>query len=145
MVTKLSKFFNLEEFTASDTAKAKGIDNSPSEIAIVNITRLHDNVMLKVRKSFGVPVTITSGYRSKLLNQAVGGTGNSQHTSGQACDFVVKGQSCEAVFNWCRKNLIFDQLILEVVGNSKWVHISYNIDNNRRMSMKYDGKKYITV
>lgn len=138
---KLSKYFTLEEFTCSDTAKKKGIDNTPTTEVIVNIVRLHDNVVNRIRKCFGVPVIITSGYRSKKLNQAIGGSSTSQHCKGQACDFTVQGQSLISMFNWCKKNLVYDQLILE----PNWLHISFNIDNNRRQSLKYVDGKYISA
>lgn len=139
---QLSKYFTLEEFTNSETARARGINNTPPAEVVVNIVRLHDNVISKIRKNLGHPVIITSGYRCAALNSAVGGASNSQHVSGQACDFVVQGQSCEAIVNWCRQNLVFDQLILEQPNNAKWVHISYNIDSNRKQVLKYNGKTY---
>lgn len=145
MGTKLSQFFQLEEFTKSDTADTLGIDNTPPASVVVNLTRLHDNVMKKIRIALGVPIYITSGYRCQKLNKEVGGKSNSQHTKGMACDFTVKGQSCEAIFNWIKKNCVFDQLILEQVNGAKWVHVSYNIDNNRRQSLKYNGEKYVQV
>lgn len=140
MAIKLSNYFTLEEFTHSDIAKQEGIDNTPTASEVVELTRLHDNVMIKIRKSLGVTV-ITSGFRSKKLNSSpsVKGSSSSQHCKGQACDFVVKGQSLNAVFNWCKKNLVYDQLILE----PSWVHISFNIKNNRRQSMKYVNGSYV--
>lgn len=142
---KLSRFFQLEEFIKSDTAESLGIDNTPTKEAIVNITRLHDNCMEKIRRCLQSPVYISSGYRCKKLNTEVGGSSTSQHLKGMACDFTVKGQSCEAMFNWCRKNLVFDQLILEEADGTKWVHISYNKDNNRRQCMKYKDGVYVNV
>lgn len=140
MAIKLSNYFTLEEFTHSDIAKQEGIDNTPSASEIVELTRLHDNVMIKIRKSLGVTV-ITSGFRSKKLNASpsIKGSSSSQHCKGQACDFIVKGQSLNAVFNWCKKNLVYDQLILE----PSWLHISFNIKNNRRQSMKYVNGSYV--
>lgn len=142
---QLSEYFKLEEFTKSDTARQKGINNTPDMRSIVNIVRLHDNVLYKLRKNLGHPVIITSGYRSKALNLAVGGAANSQHLSGEAADFTVQGQSNQAVFNWCKKNLIFDQLILEQSGNAQWVHISFKLSGNRSQSLKFDGKNYYSA
>lgn len=140
---QLSEYFKLEEFTNSDTAKNKGINNTPDTQVLINIVRLHDNTLYKLRKNLGHPVIITSGYRCKALNTAVGGAANSQHLTGEAADFVVQGQTNGAVFNWCKKNLEFDQLILEQSGSSCWVHISYKFNGNRRQALKFDGKKYI--
>lgn len=145
MGIKFSQFFTLEEFIHSDTAEQLGIDNTPTQEVIINLTRLHDNVMKKIRTCLQAPVYISSGYRCKKLNKEVGGSSSSQHTKGMACDFTVKGQSCEAVFNWIKRNCVFDQLILEEANGAKWVHVSYNIDNNRRQCLKYKDGKYIQV
>ena len=141
----LSEYFKLEEFTNSDTARLRGINNTPDTQSIVNIVRLHDNVLYKLRKNLGHPVIITSGYRSKALNTAVGGAANSQHLCGEAADFTVQGQSNEAVFNWCKKHLSFDQLILERSGAAEWVHISCKFSGNRQQSLKFNGKTYFSA
>lgn len=142
-MTKLSQYFYLEEFTKSDTARSKGIKNTPDNDALINIVRLHDNVMYKIRKNLGHPVIITSGFRTKALNTAVGGVANSQHLTGEAADFVVEGQTNEAIFNWCKKNLDYDQLILEQAGAAQWIHISFKFTGNRKQSLKYNGKNYV--
>ena len=142
---KLSQNFKLEEFYASDVAKLSGINNKPNEEHIVNITRLHDNCMLQIRMNLKMPVIISSGYRCKKLNNKIGGVSNSQHLEGKAVDFTVKGKSNKEVFEWCRKNLEFDQLILEKVNNYEWVHLSYNFEKNRKQVLQYDGKNYKKV
>ena len=139
---QLSQYFKLEEFEYSDTAKAHGIDNSIPKSLIQNIVRLHDNVLYPLRHIIGHPVVITSGYRSPDLNNLVGGVAASQHSNGQAADITVMGQSNLAVFNWIKKNCEFDQLILEKVGNTQWVHVSYNFEHNRKQCLSYDGRVY---
>ncbi len=139
---QLTKNFTYEEFYASDTALKKNINNTPPTSAVVNIVRLADNCMQKIRNHFGVAVIITSGYRCPRLNSAVGGAAKSQHTTGEACDFVVKGVSIEKVIAWCRGNLEFDQLINE---KGQWVHISFSSTKNRREVLKFDGKNYSKI
>ena len=143
---KLSKNFDLNEFVKSDTAKALKIINSPNIEQIVNIVRLCDNCMQKIRDYYKRPVVITSGYRCAQLNSVLGSKPTSQHSKGEACDFHVDGCYLFDVFLWCKNNLIYDQLILENVQNKgSWIHISYNHYNNRHQALKYDGKKYIVV
>lgn len=142
---QLSQYFKLEEFEYSDTARAYGIDNSVPASLIPNIVRLHDNVLYPLRKLIGHPVNITSGYRCPDLNTKVGGVATSQHANGQAADITVTGQSNMAVFNWIRKNCEFDQLILESVDGTQWVHVSYNFEHNRKQCLSYDGKKYKAI
>lgn len=51
----------------------------------------------RIRKNFGVPVTVTSGIRCKTHNANVGGASASQHMKGTAADIVVKGIDPKAV------------------------------------------------
>ena len=141
----LSQYFKLEEFEYSDTAKAKGINNTIPKDLIPNVIRLHDNVLYPLRKLVGCPVRITSGYRCAELNKAVGGASNSKHANGQAADIDVVNQSNMAIFNWIRKNCEFDQLILENVNGVEWVHVSYNFENNRKQCLSYDGRSYKSI
>ena len=69
---RLSANFTLAEFTKSQTATRKGLDNTPGEEHLANAKELFDNVVQKVRENFGVTV-INSGYRGPALNEAVGG------------------------------------------------------------------------
>ena len=142
---KLSQYFKLEEFEFSDTAKIYNIDNSIPKELIPNIVRLHDNVLYPLRKLIGHPVNITSGYRCEALNHLVGGVSTSQHANGEAADITVTGQSNTAVVNRIRKNCDFDQLILEQIGGTQWVHVSYNFDHNRKQCLSYDGKTYKAI
>lgn len=126
---KLSKDFNLEEFTRSQTATRESIDNLPSAEQIIEIKNLVVNVLQPLRDKLGLPVTVTSGYRSVALNKRLSGAANSQHTKGQAVDFIINGMTPLDV---CKKivelNLTFDQLIYE----GDWVHVSFNARGNKR-------------
>ncbi|MFN9979323.1 MAG: YcbK family protein, partial [bacterium] len=51
----------------------------------------------QVRKVVNKPISISSGYRSKEVNESVGGSKTSQHCEGCAADFNVKGMSPDAV------------------------------------------------
>lgn len=79
-------YFKLSEFTASATAARLHLRNDPNPAQIENIKRLVQVVLDPLRKYVGVPVVVTSGYRSKLLNTAVGGVSRSKHLSGCAAD-----------------------------------------------------------
>ena len=110
-MTPITSHFCLEEFTASATAKAKGIANVPTQQAVVNITALCISVLEPLRKWWGKEVKIGSGYRCKVLNQAVGGVYNSQHLTGQAADLCIDGDKTKGLkwFEYIRRNLPFDQ------------------------------------
>jgi len=143
---KLSKNFELNEFTKSDIAKSKKIPNSPTIGQIINLVRLCDYCLQKIREHYNRPVVITSGFRSLALNSAVGSKISSQHTKGEACDFYVDGYSKYDVFCWCKNNLKYDQLIFENMKQKGcWIHISYNHYKNRNQAFVFDGEKYKVV
>ena len=145
-MVRLSENFTLQEFTKSQTAIRKGLDNTPAEAHIENAKELFANVVQKVRDNFGVTI-INSGYRGPDLNYAIGGSNTSQHTRGQAVDIECPGTPNYDVAKWVEDNLDFDQLILEFytpgIPDSGWVHISYKTEGNRKSiltAMKEDGK-----
>jgi len=136
---RLSKYFTLAEMIQSETAARKGIRNNPGKEAIENLRLLCVHVLDPVREHYGRPITPTSGYRSPALNAAIGGAPNSQHTRGQAVDFVVPGVPVPEVCKWIASNLEYDQLIQEFWNPSKgtgWVHVSYSSTRNRRQFLK---------
>lgn len=135
MSTRISQNFTLEEFTASATAKAKGIRNTPGQTDVVNLCGLVHNVLQPLRKWWGKEVKIGSGYRSLKLNHAVGGVSNSQHMKGEAADLCIDGDMTKGKqwFNWIKTHCEFDQLIMEHnTKGSYWVHVSYRSDGKNR-------------
>ena len=132
---RLSTNFTLAEFTKSQTATRKGLDNTPGPEHLANATELFRNVVQRVRENFGVTV-INSGYRGPALNEAVGGSSNSQHCTGEAVDIECPGTANETVAQWIADNLEFDQLILEFaekgIPDAGWVHVSYVSEGNRK-------------
>jgi hypothetical protein len=133
---QLSAHFYLHEFTDSQTASRRMIDNTPGAAEIAALRLLCEHILEPVRTHYNRPVRISSGYRSPELNRAIGGSSNtSQHMKGQAADFEVLGQSNPDVCFWIRDNLQFDQLILEFYTpgqiSSGWVHCSYRMPVRR--------------
>lgn len=149
---KLSAHFSLSEFTKSQTATRRGLDNTPAGEHLWNIKSLCEQVLEKVRVALG-PTIINSGYRGEQLNKAVGGSTKSQHCKGLAADIEVLGVSTFDLATWIRDNCDFDQLILEFHDpadpNSGWVHVSYVSSKDNRKSVltatKVAGKTQYTV
>lgn len=135
---KLSKNFTMAEFTKSQTAERKGIDNTPHGEHLDAAKELFEHVVQPVREHFG-PTVINSGYRSPALNEAVGGSSKSQHCKGEAVDIEVPGVPNVELAEYIRDNLDFDQLILEFyvpgIPDSGWVHVSYKADGENRGSV----------
>lgn len=133
---QLSKNLSLAEVMRSETAKRKGISNMPTPEHIENFKKLAENVFQPIREHFGVPIHISSGYRSKALNTAVGGSLSSQHCSGEAIDIDMDGTSItnKQIFDFIKENLNFDQMIWEfgTDSNPDWVHVSYESSGKQR-------------
>lgn len=139
---KLSENFNLSEFTKTNWP----FPNSPGPESVVNLQNLVVSVLQPLRDYLGVPIYVTSGYRSILLNKAVGGASNSQHLKGQAADIVVSGYDPLDLLGIIQKlNLPYDQVIAEFKNGKSWLHISHNSSENRRQALIYDGVKYLGV
>lgn len=118
------KYFTIEEMTKSSTAKANGIDNTPSEEGVLKLQKLIEAVLDPLREWYGKPIKVNSGYRCEALNKAIGGAKSSQHMLGEAADITVGSkEENEKLFDYIKDNLEFDQLINE--SNFSWVHVSY--------------------
>ena len=147
---QLSKQLALSEVTRSETAKRLGISNEPTPEHIENGKKLAEKIFEPIREHFGVPIFVSSGYRSKALNAATpGSSATSDHSFLRALDLDQDGQnhgvSNNDIFHWVKANLKFKQLIAEYPENGKlgWVHISYdenNLKNEILIATKIGGK-----
>jgi zinc D-Ala-D-Ala carboxypeptidase len=131
---KISEHLDLSELTRSGEAKRYGISNNPTPEHIENFKKLAENIFEPIRKHFGVPILISSGYRSKALNTAIKGSLSSQHLEGEAIDLDMDASTSRVtnkmVFDYIKNNLNFDQLINEF--NYAWVHVSYDSKGKQR-------------
>jgi zinc D-Ala-D-Ala carboxypeptidase len=122
MPKMLTDHFSLDELVASQTAAREGIDNTPDAAALRNLRTLAQ-VLEQLRSSLGDnAVAVSSGYRSKALNSAIGGSSSSAHMLGSAVDFIVPRfgtvlQTAKAV---AASGINFDQVIYEY---GRWVHL----------------------
>lgn len=136
-MTQISDHLSLGEITKSQTATRLGIDNTPTVTHMIALRAIAENVFEPIRKHFNVPIGISSGYRSKQLNDAIGGSSRSQHCHGQALDIdadiygrITNGE----LFRYIRHGLDFDQLIWEFGDDNDpaWVHVSFVNDGTNR-------------
>jgi zinc D-Ala-D-Ala carboxypeptidase len=120
----MTAHFTMAEFSRSDRARELGLDNTPPESVHAAIMNTMEG-MERVRECLGFAVIVLSGYRSKEVNKAVGGSSQSQHILGEACDFICPkfGFPSEVAKELEKhKDFIkYDQLIYE----KSWVHISF--------------------
>ena len=143
----LSPHFSLAEFTTSPVAARRGLDNTPGPDSLANLKHLA-GTLERVRAWLNRPVIILSGYRSPLLNRAVGGARRSAHLTGRAADFICPeyGKVMD-VFEAIRASgIVYDQLIAEFPGrqNGGWVHIGI-ADHARHQALVFDGESYAEV
>ena len=112
----------LAEILHSDMALDMGFNNFPLWEHVPNLETLGWQLQ-EVRDYLGVPITISSGYRSEALNLMVGGSCTSSHLTGEACDFTASlfgnpKDICDFLFD---SEIDFDQIIDE----GSWVHIGF--------------------
>jgi len=123
----MTPHFTLAELTRSAKAASLRINNTPDAAALARLQTLAE-LLERIRAQLGVPITITSAYRCRELNAAVGGRTSSDHMQGEAADFVAPAFGTP--YDICRalaphvSTLGIGQLILESVGGKSWVHVS---------------------
>lgn len=136
----LTEHFSLEELTFSELAVRKGLDNNPSPDIIANLNRLA-HFLEKLRILFNKPIHINSAYRSREVNNLIGGKPTSQHCLGCAADIKVGNLTPDQVVTTViHSDLKYDQVIREY---DSWVHISIpntDIATPRRSALIIDGK-----
>lgn len=135
--SSLSENFKLYEFTKSATASKLGFENNPSPDVVANLRLLCEKVLQPLRTAYGKPIFITSGFRSRRLNNAVKGVFNSQHLFGEAADFVTSPLSdLSKLFELAKSFPDVDQCILEHRDSISWIHISYHFQPRHQFFIK---------
>jgi zinc D-Ala-D-Ala carboxypeptidase len=150
----ISKHISEKEATKSITALRLGIDNTPNGNVIGNMRLLAHWIFEPLRKWVGGAIKINSFYRSRALNEAIGGSTMSLHMRGQAIDIddVYGHKTNKEMFYYIKENLDFDLMIWEFGDdeNPSWIHVSYvGADRNRKKilrAVRENGKtKYIDI
>ena len=130
----ITKNFSMEELVASNTARMKGIDNTPDKEVEARLIQLAQQVLQPLRNRYGKPIKISSGYRCKTLNKAIGGVSTSQHLKGEAVD-INNGQIENKKLFLLASKMIKEGVITvgQLIDEKgyKWLHISLP-DNKHR-------------
>lgn len=125
--------FKISELIHSDTAIKHKINNMPDINSLDCMLDLIYYCLQPIRERLKKPMIITSGFRNSAVNKLVGGAENSQHTKGQAVDFIVNGMTPYQIYmHIVNSDIEYDQLIFE----PNWVHISYNKGKNRKQHFR---------
>ena len=138
---KISEHISYTEATKSNTAIKYGIDNTPDAATIERMKYVAENVFEPIREHFGVPIAVTSFYRSKELNEKIGGSNSSEHVYGSAMDIdadVIGMINNREIFEYIKNNLEFNQLIWEFGTDREpaWVHVSCKKSGNKNQILK---------
>lgn len=138
----LTEHFTLEEMVKSRMAEKNGIDNTPGADEIANLRLLCEKILEPARLEIGMPITVTSGYRSERVNKLVGGAKGSLHLIGRAADITCSDNArlyeelqklpCFELITYRYKGLI-------MTGRINRFHVSYNglIGKANRWSTKW--------
>ena len=151
---KLSNNLSLAEVIKSNTAIRRGIDNIPTDDHIENLKYLAEKVFQPIREHFGSAIFVSSGYRSKALNEAIGGSQRSFHSHGMALDLDMDNKASKIsntdVFIFIKDKLEYTELIWEFGDEDKpdWVHVAIakgrENEKNAKVAYREDGKaKYM--
>lgn len=129
---KKIRFFTLEELLYSKKAVDNKIQNNPSWDVVDNLEELATCILDPLREKLGSPISVTSGFRSKKLNDFVKGSNGSQHLYGQAADITCRNN--KKLFELAKKmiedgEIVVGQLINEY--NYSWIHISLPNEKHR--------------
>ena len=134
---KLTDHFTLEEMLESSTAASLGIKNEPTKQHRANLKALAVHLLEPIREKWGGPIVVTSGYRSKELNDVTPNTSKtSRHCKGEAADIRPLDGRKKELFEMIRESgLPFDQLINEYPdknGVPSWIHVSFTTSRKNR-------------
>lgn len=129
----MADHFTLGELLHTNSGKENSTRDN--EEVLRSLFSLMDECLDPIRKAWGKPITVSSGYRSPAVNKAVGGKATSQHLKGEAADITtgtIEGN--KELFNLIvGGEYTFDQLIDE--SGYQWLHISYRRDGKNRMAV----------
>jgi hypothetical protein len=143
---KISDHITYGEATESATAERLGIENNPSDEILGVMKMTARKVFEPVRRFWKTRIWVSSFFRTPEVNEALGGSEMSQHTTGEAIDMdaqVYGVISNRQIFEYIRDNLTFDQLIWEEGNDNEpgWVHASYRANANRMQVLRKIVKK----
>lgn len=154
----LSEHISLKEATTSQEAIRKGIDNTPNEQEIAAMKLIAEKVFeplrayISMKRGKDTPIHINSFFRSKAVNEKIGGSTTSQHCKGEAMDIECNYPDFNNrdLFLAIKEKSAFDQLIYEFGDDNEpaWVHVSYTKSGNRKQvlrAIKENGKtRYVS-
>ena len=111
--------FKFKELIKTDT----GLDNLPNDLNIIkNLVRLAEFLQI-IRNELQLPIIVNSAYRSKEVNEKVGGVSSSYHVKGLAAD--IKCSDMDKLLSVLHSHLMdIDQLGIYYNSSEQlWYHV----------------------
>ncbi len=134
-----SEFFKLEEFTASSTADRMKINNAPDKAIVANLQYGVDMILDPLRRLYGKPIIVSSGYRCEKLNAAVGGVANSWHLLGNAADIHVSNrEDAKLIFRILQTLPSVDTCLFEHSSKAQWLHVQWDVTKTPRHHFNFN-------
>lgn len=134
---RLSSHFTLAELTTTGT----GLPNDPDPASLARLRVLCDELLEPVRALLGVPLRVTSGFRSPAVNAKIGGAKTSQHMRGEAADVVPVGLDAEEAMRRIAEAVRDGRLVVDqaIVYRSGFLHLSRRSESNRRQLLRSEA------
>ena len=121
---------NITNFTFKELVKTESrLDNMPNDMNVIcNLCRLA-SFLQTIRNELHLPIIVTAGYRSKEVNEAVGGVLSSYHIKGLAAD--IKCEDMDKLLTVLHSHLMeIDQLGIYYNSTTQlWFHVGLAEDD----------------
>lgn len=147
---KLTEHFSFEELT--NTSHRELIEsNRESAKAFMKQLKYVAGTLEEIRAVLGVPLRVTSGFRSSQLNRLVGGSPTSGHTKGLCADVIPLGidvvEAQKKIIANKDKCPSLKKCILEIVKGSEWLHVEAKTEANQptQFFSTTNGKTYTEI
>lgn len=129
----IGRHFTWAELTTTST----GLPNVPDPADVIRATVLAVRVLDPLRDAVG-PVHVTSWYRSRAVNEAVGGVSTSHHLRGEAADVYVPGYTSSELADVVDAlDLPYTELGVYPDSSSGRIHVAYAVGRDERQ--RYTG------
>lgn len=130
------EFFTWAELARSGVATARGIRNEPDELQRANLHRLCLDALDPIRRAVGGPVRVTSGFRSRALNDLLKGAASSAHMRGLAADIKAEGLEAPDLARICAEVVAdYDQIIWYDPERGGHVHVGLSTQPKGRRQL----------
>lgn len=122
----MKEYVTMKELLYSRVARERNLLNVPERDSILDALETVRIRLDVLRRVMGVPLYVTSGYRCRELNSAVGGVRNSLHMKGLAADICVNDRYMQQMWDFLSNEgmrRLFK--IVELVNYHSYIHVGF--------------------